>query len=916
MRVSNGMAITDFLFNINRSEEANNKIMNKISTGKKIQKPSDDPIGAARSISLNSSLNEVEQYKTNSENAVTWLNVTDDALSNVNANLQRAYELVISGASSDKSESSRKAMAEEIDQIKDGLLLIANTSLDNRYIFAGEEVLDPAYSLRTPVTGNTIDVNTQPVSIDLNNNQFKVKLGDDTIKTIALTPGVYDGTPGKTLTDLEIDIQNQLNTAGFKVPVHVRATPDNQLILYAGPKPSDGVMYSLVLKEGEAIKTTGYTRIPAGTVPPDELRLAADANGIDNYYNGWTLTITGGTGVGQIRTITDYDGTSNTATIDSDWGIIPDTTSTYSLIPPLEGTSTGAGVDTLTIDPAAASEIDDFYVGMTLTIINGPGAGEARQVTNYDQATGVVTVDSPWATPPTGSTYIFTPVVEGRLQGGGANTITLSGASSEINDFYNGASITIENVDGSVETKKIIAYDGVTKVATVDTAFATNPTNTSDYSINDTALAQLGFEHQANSKELVGSALQEPILVIGKYPTKGMTETATANSLVFSETDAKDDNYYNNWTISIVKGTGTGQTKSITAYDSATQTATLDSNWDNIPDATSEYALIPPREGVVPAISGLDEIQLTNASEIDDFYVGMPITLTDGTGVGQTREIIAYDGATQTATLDSVWNVLPDSTSSYSIDTNHYVNANNKFKITLGLNPTQEISLDGGEYSVKDLAKEIESRIQARGGNYANVQVSATPDQELRLFYRDPDPDDNDEPLSIKLESGSSADIIMQLGFNDGAYSDTAIPNYEGDRGIMDYEISQSTQIEVNTLGDSLFDPIFEHLTKISQNLKTGNSLELTSTDIKNIKADIERVLLSQGECGAKVKRLENNVERLDIMKESVTRLISDVEDTDIPEAVMELQTRQLAYEMALKIGAKIIPPTLMDYIR
>jgi hypothetical protein len=55
----------------------------------------------------------------------------------------------------------------------------------------------------------------------------------------------------------------------------------------------------------------------------------------DDEYIGLLIEITGGTGVGQVKRITDYNGTTRVATVDSDWNTVPDSTSTYSMLPPI-----------------------------------------------------------------------------------------------------------------------------------------------------------------------------------------------------------------------------------------------------------------------------------------------------------------------------------------------------------------------------------------------------------------------------------------------------------------------------------------------------------------------------------------------------------------------------------------------------
>jgi flagellin-like hook-associated protein FlgL len=295
----------------------------------------------------------------------------------------------------------------------------------------------------------------------------------------------------------------------------------------------------------------------------------------------------------------------------------------------------------------------------------------------------------------------------------------------------------------------------------------------------------------------------------------------------------------------------------------------------------------------------------------------MPITITDGNGKSQTRIIKAYEydeiNGTAIATLDSAWGNPPPTTGSkYSIDAHYYLNANNKFQIQVGNELTQEISLNGGSYNIREFARMIETKIQARGGEYANVRVEATPDNRLRILHQD----ELNNPLPIKLTSGTEADALWIMGFTNGISSNTETPNYEGNKGYIEYEISTSMEIQINVIGDKLFDPIFQHLTKISQDLRANNIDALSGEDLLHIRLDIDSVLVTQGEVGAKVNRLQKGIDRLKSLDENLTRLLSNVEDVDITKAILELRMQETAYQAALQSAGRIMPMTLLDYLR
>ncbi len=149
----------------------------------------------------------------------------------------------------------------------------------------------------------------------------------------------------------------------------------------------------------------------AGTIT-----LADFASATDNVYNGMRIEINGGTGIGQVRTITGYDGASKVAAVDPDWATVPDITTAYRIytlsyladgLDALvgQGTAVAATSDSITLDDVAA-DTDDAYNGMSIEITGGTGARQVRIVTNYDGAGKVAGIDSAWDTiPDTTSAY-------------------------------------------------------------------------------------------------------------------------------------------------------------------------------------------------------------------------------------------------------------------------------------------------------------------------------------------------------------------------------------------------------------------------------------------------------------------------------------------------------------------------------
>lgn len=137
MRVTHQLVMKTVLNNIQRNLGHMDRLQNMLSSGKALSRPSDDPIKVARVMSHTSALARNEQYQKNIEAAHSWMNATEDALIGIGEVLQRARELAVAGANGSMSESARKALAVEIDELTNILVQMGNSNYEGRYIFAG-----------------------------------------------------------------------------------------------------------------------------------------------------------------------------------------------------------------------------------------------------------------------------------------------------------------------------------------------------------------------------------------------------------------------------------------------------------------------------------------------------------------------------------------------------------------------------------------------------------------------------------------------------------------------------------------------------------------------------------------------------------------------------------------------------------
>lgn len=113
-------------------------LQGRLSGGKNITKPSDDPAGTALTLQLRAEHRAAAQAARNADDANSWLTVIDSALQTSVTTLRKARDLTVQGANTGAmGQTSREAIAVEIEGLRDALLNEANTTYLGRSVFAG-----------------------------------------------------------------------------------------------------------------------------------------------------------------------------------------------------------------------------------------------------------------------------------------------------------------------------------------------------------------------------------------------------------------------------------------------------------------------------------------------------------------------------------------------------------------------------------------------------------------------------------------------------------------------------------------------------------------------------------------------------------------------------------------------------------
>lgn len=142
---------------------------------------------------------------------------------------------------------------------------------------------------------------------------------------------------------------------------------------------------------------------------------------------------------------------------------------------------------------------------------------------------------------------------------------------------------------------------------------------------------------------------------------------------------------------------------------------------------------------------------------------------------------------------------------------------------------------------------------------------------------------------------------------------------YQGDTGAVTRTVADGQQMQVNVVGSAAFGDgagsVFQVLTTIADDMRTDPS-NVASNNLGALDGALDRVLTSLGEVGARSNRVENVVERATTQELTLRSRISEVEDVDLAQTIMELQLQEVAYQAALGATSRVIQPSLMDFLR
>lgn len=145
-RVTQNMLSEQLIRNLNTNLNGMSNLQEQASTSRRINRPSDDPVGLTFSMRYRSDLSANEQYQSNVDSAMSWMDFNDTLLDQIGNVLHRVRELTVQAANGTNTDSSLEAIKKEVLQLTEQLITVGNSKFNGKYVFNGQITDQPPYA--------------------------------------------------------------------------------------------------------------------------------------------------------------------------------------------------------------------------------------------------------------------------------------------------------------------------------------------------------------------------------------------------------------------------------------------------------------------------------------------------------------------------------------------------------------------------------------------------------------------------------------------------------------------------------------------------------------------------------------------------------------------------------------------------
>ncbi|PWK16187.1 flagellar hook-associated protein FlgL [Tumebacillus permanentifrigoris] len=138
MRVTQSMMNSQFMSNLSANNERLVKYQDQLASGKKLNKPSDDPIAVGYAMRYDQQISRNDRYQRNVDDGLSQMEFVESNINEVNDILQRARELSVQGSTGTMSIDERNAIANEVHQLYEQMVQVGNGKFNDRYLYNGQ----------------------------------------------------------------------------------------------------------------------------------------------------------------------------------------------------------------------------------------------------------------------------------------------------------------------------------------------------------------------------------------------------------------------------------------------------------------------------------------------------------------------------------------------------------------------------------------------------------------------------------------------------------------------------------------------------------------------------------------------------------------------------------------------------------
>lgn len=254
MRITQGMIQNSSLNSMYNNMGKINSLYNQMNTLKKIQRPSDDPIIAGRSLKLRLNVMEAEQHASNVDEAVSWMSVTEAALKNTTEMIKDIRTRAVQAANGVLTTEDRNKIVSDMKQLYNQLKQESNVTYSGRYVFSGYKTDQPVFLEKATKLEQEVELKAD--------------------MTVVEDMTVAGDMPIKAGSIINEDIILKNTAIDAPLPDGVVDNGDGTITIKASVgEPKEPTKVDITIKEGTVINTG--TAIPKGATIPRGTQLPA-----------------------------------------------------------------------------------------------------------------------------------------------------------------------------------------------------------------------------------------------------------------------------------------------------------------------------------------------------------------------------------------------------------------------------------------------------------------------------------------------------------------------------------------------------------------------------------------------------------------------------------------------------------------